>query len=98
MKSWVEKTYLVRIVTEISQKSIFRSLMKRNEIIAYDNIPTLFIFAWHKHGGIRSQQQGMTLPMIRVILGFSRSRNEPSYIRSDPGSVVGIDALRSSHC
>ncbi len=31
-------------------------------------------------------------------LGFSRSRNEPSYIRSDPGSVVGIDALRSSHC
>ncbi|MCL5667924.1 MAG: hypothetical protein M1593_02750 [Candidatus Thermoplasmatota archaeon] len=29
VKSWVEKTYLVRIVTEISQKSVFRSLMKR---------------------------------------------------------------------
>ena len=53
VKSWVEKTYLAKIVTEISpkslsgmlrrigsesekQRSVFRSLMKRNEIIAYD--------------------------------------------------------------
>ena len=38
----------------------------------------------------------MTLPMIRVILGFSRSRNEPCYIRSDPGSVADIDTLRAA--
>ena len=113
VKSWVEKTYLAKIVTEISpkslssmlrrigsesekQRSIFRSLMKRNEIIAYD---TSALFSYSP--GINMAEFGhnnsdMTLPMIKVILGFSRSRNEPCYIRSDPGSISDIDTLRLS--
>ena len=113
VKSWVEKTYLAKIVTEISskslsdmlrrigsesekQRSVFRSLMKRNEIIAYY---TSALFSYSP--GINMAEFGhnnsdMTLPMIRVILGFSRSRNEPCYIRSDPGSIADIDTLRSS--
>ena len=113
VKSWVEKTYLANIITEISpkslsamlkrvgsegekQKSLFRSLMKRNEIIAYD---TSALFSYSP--GINMAEFGhnnsdMTLPMIKVILGFSRSRNEPCYIRSDPGSVADIDTLRAS--
>ncbi len=56
------------------QKSVFRSLMKRNEIIAYD---TSALFSYSP--GINMAEFGhnnsdMTLPMIRVILGFSRSR------------------------
>ena len=113
VKSWVEKTYLARIVTEISpkslsamlkrigsegekQKSVFRSLVKRNEVIAYD-MSALFSYS----PGINMAELGhnnsdMALPMIKVILGFSRSGNEPCYIRSDPGSVSDIDTLRSS--
>ena len=113
VRSWVEKTYLARIVTEISpkslsamlkrvgsegekQKSVFRSLMKRNEIIAYD---TSALFSYSP--GINMAEFGhnnsdLMLPMIKVILGFSRSRNEPCYIRSDPGSVADIDTLRTS--
>ena len=113
VKSWVEKTYLAKIVTEISpkslssmlrrigsesekQRSIFRSLMKRNEVIAYD---TSALFSYSP--GINMAEFGhnnsdMTLPMIKVILGFSRSRNEPCYIRSDPGSISDIDTLRLS--
>ena len=113
VKSWVEKTYLAKIVTEISpkslsgmlqrigsesekQRSVFRSLMKRNEIIAYD---TSALFSYSP--GISLAEFGhnnsdMTLPMIKIILGFSRSRNEPCYIRSDPGSVADIDTLRSA--
>ena len=113
VKAWVEKTYLAKIVTEISpkslsamlkrigsegekQKSVFRSLMKRNEIIAYD---TSALFSYSP--GINMAEFGhnnndLMLPMIKVILGFSRSRNEPCYIRSDPGSVADIDTLRMS--
>ena len=113
IRSWVEKTYLARIVTEISpkslsamlkrigsegekQKSVFKSLMKRNEIIAYD---TSALFSYSP--GISMAEFGhsnsdLTLPMIKVILGFSRSRNDPCYIRSDPGSVSDIDTLRAS--
>jgi transposase len=113
VKSWVEKTYLARIITEVSpkslsamlkrvgsegekQKSVFRSLMKRNEIIAYD---TSALFSYSP--GINMAEFGhnnsdLMLPMIKVILGFSRSRNEPCFIRSDPGSVADIDTLRAS--
>ena len=113
VKAWVEKTYLAKIVTEVSpkslsamlkrigsegekQKSVFRSLMKRNEIIAYD---TSALFSYSP--GINMAEFGhnnndLMLPMIKVILGFSRSRNEPCYIRSDPGSVADIDTLRMS--
>ena len=78
------------------QKSVFRSLMKRNEIIAYD---TSAIFSYSP--GINMAEFGhnsdeLMIPMIKIILGFSRSRNEPCYIRSDPGSVSDIDTLRSS--
>lgn len=113
VKSWVEKTQLAKIITEISpkslsamlsrigshqerQKSVFRSLMKKNEIIAYDT-STLFSYS----PGISMAEFGhnphdLMLPMIKVILGFSRSRNEPCYIRSDPGSRPDIDTLRTS--
>ncbi len=66
VKSWVEKTYLAKIVTDISpkslsemlqrigsesekQKSVFRSPMKRNEVIAYDT-SALFSYSFGKHG------------------------------------------------
>ena len=38
----------------------------------------------------------MTLSMIKIIFGYSRSRNELCYIRSDLGSVADIDTLRAS--
>lgn len=70
--------------------------MNKNENIVYD---TSALFSYSP--GISMAKFGhnnsdMTLPMIKVILGFSRSRNEPCYIRSDPGSVLDIDTLKSS--
>ncbi|MGP6207080.1 hypothetical protein ACNF42_03480 [Cuniculiplasma sp. SKW3] len=70
--------------------------MNKNEIIEYD---TSLLFSYSP--GISMAEFGhnnsyVTLPMIKVILGFSRSRNEPCYIRSDPGSVPDINTLRSS--
>lgn len=78
------------------QKSIFQSLMKKNEVIAYD---TSALFSYSE--GISMAEFGhnsndISLPMIKIILGFSRSRNEPCYIRSSPGSVADIDTLRAS--
>lgn len=69
--------------------------MKRNGIIAYD---TSALFSYSP--GISMAEFGHSnsdpaLPMIKVILGFSRSRNDPCYIRSDPGSVSDIDTLRA---
>ena len=113
VKAWVEKTYLARIVHEISpkslsnmlgrigsdqgkQKTIFNTLMKGKEVIAYD---TSALFTYSE--GINMAEFGhnnndVDLPMIKIILGFSRSRNEPCYIRSDPGSVSDIDTLKIS--
>ena len=113
VKSWAEKTYLAKIVTEISpkslsgmlqrigsesekQRSVFRSLMKRNEIIAYDTSAMFSYSSVIKLAEFGHNNSDMTLPMIKVILVFSRSRNEPCYIRSDPGSIADIDTLRSS--
>ena len=78
------------------QKSMFQSLMKKNEIIAYD---TSALFTYSK--GISMAEFGhnnndITLPQIKIILGFSRSRNEPCYIRSDPGSIADIETLKTS--
>ena len=70
--------------------------MNKNEITAYD---TSALFSYSP--GISMAEFGhnnsdMTLPTIRVILGFSRSRNKPCYIRSDTGSVPAIDTLKST--
>lgn len=70
--------------------------MNKNEIIAYD---TSALFSYSL--GISMAEFGhnnsyVTLPMMKAILGFSRSRNDPCYIRSDPGSVPDIDTLKSS--
>lgn len=78
------------------QKSMFRSLIKKNEIIAYD---TSALFTYSK--GISMAEFGhnnneIELPQIKIILGFSRSRNEPCYIRSDPGSIADIETLKTS--
>ena len=88
---------LARIGSEhAKQKSMFQSLMKKNEIIAYD---TSALFTYSK--GISMAEFGhnnndITLPQIKIILGFSRSRNEPCYIRSDPGSIADIETLKTS--
>ena len=78
------------------QKRIFAKLMKRNEIIAYD---TSALFSYSS--GITMAEFGhnnndLTLPMIRIIMGFSRLREEPCYIRLVPGSVSDIDTLRKT--
>ena len=70
--------------------------MNKNKIIAYD---TSALFSYSP--GISMAEFGhnnsdMTLPTIRVILCFSSSRNEPCYIRSDPGTVPGIETLKST--
>ena len=112
VKSWVEKTYLARIITEVSpkslsamlkrvgsegekQKSVFRSLMKRNEIIAYDTSALFSYSPGINMAEFSHNNSDLMLPMIKVILGFSRSRNEPCFICSDPGSVSDIDTLRT---
>ena len=78
------------------QKNIFMKLMKKNEIVAYD---TSALFSYSS--GIRMAEFGhnnndLLLPLIRIIMGFSRLRNEPCYIRLVPGSIVDIDTLRKS--
>ena len=78
------------------QKRILTKLMKRNEVIAYD---TSALFSHSP--GIRMAEFGhnnsdLMLPMIRIIMGFSRLRNEPCYVRLVPGSVSGIDTLRKT--
>ncbi len=69
-------------------------LMKKNKIIAYD---TSALFSYSS--GISMAEFGynnsdLHLPMIRIIIGFSRRRDEPCYIRLVPGSVPDIDTLR----
>ncbi len=109
VRSWVEKTWLSRTIHEISPKSLSsmlkrvgmdhdgqkRILMKRNEIIAYD---TSALFSHSP--GIRMAEFGhnndLMLPMIRIIMGFSRLRNEPCYVRLVPGSVSDIYTLRKT--
>ena len=44
----------------------------------------------------RQNNSDITLPVIRMNLGFWRSRNGPCYMRSDPRSVSDSDTLRSS--
>lgn len=61
------------------QKRIYTKLMGKNEIIAYDT-SALFTYS----SGIRMAEFGhnnndLTLPMIKIIMGFSRLRNEPCY-------------------
>ena len=78
------------------QKRIFMKLMKKNEIVAYD---TSALFSYSP--GIRMAEFGhnnndLMLPMIRIIMGFSRLRDEPCYIRLVPGSVSYIDTLRKT--
>ena len=78
------------------QKRIFMKLMKRNEIVAYDT-SALFTYS----PGIRMAEFGhnnndLMLPMIRIIMGFSRLREEPCYIRLVPGSIADIDTLRKT--
>ena len=78
------------------QKRIFMKLMKKNEIVAYD---TSALFSYSP--GIRMAEFGhnnndLMLPMIRIIMGFSRLRDEPCYIRLVPGSVSDIDTLRKT--
>ena len=78
------------------QKRIFMKLMKRNEIVAYD---TSALFSYSP--GIRMAEFGhnnndLMLPMIRIIMGFSRLREEPCYIRLVPGSIADIDTLRKT--
>ena len=70
--------------------------MKRNEVIAYDTSALFSNSLGISMAEFSHNNSDMTLPMIKVILGFSRSRNEPCYIRSDPGSIADIDTLRSS--
>ena len=69
--------------------------MKKNKIMAYN---TSVLFSYPE--GINMAEFGHSnndrnLPMITIILDFSRSRNEPCYIRSSPGSVADIDTLRT---
>ena len=78
------------------QKRIFMKLMKKNETVAYD---TSALFSYSS--GIRMAEFGhnnndLMLPMVRIIMGFSRLRNEPCYIRLVPGSVADIDTLRKT--
>ncbi len=78
------------------QKKIFMKLMKKNEIVAYD---TSALFS-HSPGISMAEfghnNSDLTLPMIRIIMGFSRLRDEPCYIRLVPGSVTDIDTLRKT--
>ena len=107
-KTWLSRTIheispkslsamLKRIGTDQDrQRSIFLKLMKKNEIVAYD---TSALFSYST--GIRMAEFGhnnndLVLPMIRIIMGFSRLRNEPCYIRLVPGSVSDIDTLRKT--
>ncbi len=81
---------------QAGQKAIFMKLMKKNEIIAYD---TSALFSYSS--GISMAEFGynnsdLHLPMIRIIMGFSRLRDEPCYIRLVPGSVPDIDTLRKT--
>ncbi|MHB8395584.1 MAG: transposase [Thermoplasmataceae archaeon] len=78
------------------QKKIFMKLMKKNEIVAYD---TSALFSYSS--GMRMAEFGhnnndLVLPMIRIIMGFSRLRDEPCYIRLVPGSIADIDTLRKT--
>ena len=78
------------------QKRIFMKLMKKNEIVAYD---TSALFS-HSPGISMAEfghnNNDLMLPMIRIIMGFSRLRDEPCYIRLVPGSVADIDTLRKT--
>ena len=38
----------------------------------------------------------LVLPLIRIIMGFSRMRDEPCYMRLVPGSKADIDTLRKT--
>lgn len=78
------------------QKKIFMKIMKKNEIVAYD---TSALFSYSP--GMRMAEFGhnnndLMLPMIRIIMGFSRLRDEPCYIRLVPGSISDIDTLRKT--
>ncbi len=107
-KTWLSKTIheispkslssmLKRIGMEQNkQKNIFMKLMGKNGVVAYDT-PALFSYST----GMRMAEFGhnnndLTLPVIRIIMGFSRLRNEPCYIRLVPGSAADIDTLRKS--
>ncbi|MGC8629681.1 MAG: transposase [Thermoplasmata archaeon] len=78
------------------QKIIFKKLMKNKEIIAYD---TSALFSYSS--GISMAEFGhnnndLMLPMIRIIMGFSRLKEEPCYIRLVEGSIADIDTLRKT--
>ena len=78
------------------QKKIFMKLMKKKEVIAYD---TSALFSYSS--GIRMAEYAhnnndLVLPLIRIIMGFSRMRDEPCYMRLVPGSTADIDTLRKT--
>ncbi|WP_298275977.1 transposase [Ferroplasma sp.] len=78
------------------QKSIYMKLMKRNEIIAYDTSALFSYSPGIRMAGFGHNNNDLNLPMIRTIMGFSRLRNEPCYIRLVLGSVADIDTLRKT--
>ncbi len=78
------------------QKMIFMKLMKRDEIVAYD---TSAFFSYSE--GIEMTEfahnnNDLMLLLVRIIMGFSRLRDEPCYIRSVSESAMNIDALRKT--
>ena len=78
------------------QRSVFRSLMKRKEIIAYDTSAVLSYSPGISMDEFGHENSDMTLPKIKRALGFSRSRNELCYICGDPGSIAHIDTMISA--
>ena len=72
------------------QKRIFTKIMKKNETIAYG---TSALFSYST--GIMMAEFGhnnndLMLPMVKIIMGFSRLRNESCHIRLVLGSVADI--------
>jgi hypothetical protein len=70
--------------------------MNKNEIMVYDTSSFFSYSPGISRAKFGHNNSDMTLPMIEMILGFSRSRNEPCYIQSDLGTVQDIDTLKSS--